>query len=173
MKKSAMMLFLLSAAAGAQELEFPAGYREWIYLSSGMDMTYNPTLSMPGHHMFDNVFVEPWAYQEFKKTGTWPDKTRLVLEVRGAETKGSINKAGMFQSGAPMGVEVHMKNAALPGGWGFYAFGGDAQPTPASLIPQDAECYACHKKDGAVDTTMVQFYPTLVPIARAKGSMKN
>ncbi len=110
--------------------------------------------------------AEPSAYHAFLETGTWPDKTRLVLEGREGRKEGSINKEGLFQSGAPMAVEVHMKDAVLPGGWGFFAYGGGTDPTPA--LPQDADCYACHKKDGAVDTTFVQFYPTLLPIAQAK-----
>lgn len=167
MKTLVALTFLLPAAClAADEQDFPAGYRDWIYLTSGMDMSYNPTLQMPGHHMFDNVFVEPSAYQEFQKTGTWPEHTRLVLEVRQAQTKGSINKAGMFQSGGVMGVEMHRKDASLPDGWGFYAFGTGEKT--AERLPSDAQCYACHKKDGAVDTTFVQFYPTLLPIARAK-----
>jgi len=44
--------------------------------------------------MFDNVFVNPESYKYFVANGTWPDKTMLVLEVRGAETKSAINKAG-------------------------------------------------------------------------------
>jgi len=170
MKKLAALASLLPMIATAQELDFPAGYREWIHLTTGMDMSYNPTLAMPGHHMFDNVYAEPSAYQAFKKTGTWPDKTRLVLEGRMGRTEGSINKAGMFQSGAPMAVEVHMKDSRLPGGWGFFAYGDGTDPAPA--LPQDADCYACHKKDGAVDTTFVQFYPTLLPIAQAKGTAR-
>src|SRR6516164_11153807 len=78
------------------DLRLPANYREWVYLSTGFDMSYNPAMSMD-HHMFDNVFANPEAYQAFLKTGSWPDKTMLVLEVRGAQSKGSINKAGQFQ----------------------------------------------------------------------------
>ena len=133
-----------------------------------MDMSYNPTLMKMGGHMFDNVYVEPSAYHAFLETGTWPDKTRLVLEAREGVTKGSINKAGMFQSGKPMAVEVHMKDATLPGGWGFFAFGSKE---PAARIPEQAACYSCHRAHGAVDTTFVQFYPTLLPIAKAKGTV--
>jgi hypothetical protein len=64
-------------------LVLPAKYREWIYLSTGFDMNFSAAAS-PGHHMFDNVFAEPGAYKSFLETGTWPDKTLLVLEVRGA-----------------------------------------------------------------------------------------
>ena len=60
----------------------PTNYREWIYLSSGVDMSY--TANPANMTMFDNVFVNPEAYRSFVATGTWPDKTVLVLEVREA-----------------------------------------------------------------------------------------
>ena len=93
------------------QLRRPANYREWLYLSSGFDMSYNPEMQM-GHHMFDNVFVNPEAWRGFLKSGTWPDKTVLVLEARGAEDRGSINQKGNFQSAAVMGLEVHVKDEA-------------------------------------------------------------
>lgn len=60
-------------------------------------MSYNPAMRM-NHHMFDNVFVNPEAYRVFLRNGLWPDKTVLVLEVRAAQSKGSINKSGQYQS---------------------------------------------------------------------------
>jgi hypothetical protein len=147
-------------------LVLPEDYRTWVYLSSGFDMSYSPQ-AQAGHHMFDNVFVEPGAYKAFEETGTWPDKTMLVLEVRGAHDKGSINKGGNYQSTEVMGLEVHLKDAAhFPEQWAFFAFGGKQ---PAKMIPRAAECYSCHAAHAAVDTTFVQFYPTLLPIAKSKG----
>ena len=64
------------------DLVFPENYREWIYLTTGMDMDYNPELMNMDHSMFDNIFVNPEAYKAFVATGTWPDKTILVLEGR-------------------------------------------------------------------------------------------
>src|SRR5580693_7773016 len=64
------------------DLEFPADYRRWIYLSSGLDMSYRPGPPMPGMSQFDNVFVNPAGYNAFVQTGTWPDKTVMVLEAR-------------------------------------------------------------------------------------------
>ncbi len=149
------------------KLQVPADYREWVYLSTGLDMSYNPK-GAPGHHMFDSVFVEPSAYRVFKETGTWPDKTMLVLEVRGAQTKGSINARGFFQDTDVMGLEVHVKDTArFDGGWAFFAF-DDEKPTPE--IKHDVDCYACHRDHAAVDTTFVQFYPTLLQIAKAKNT---
>ncbi len=38
----------------------PALYREWIFLTSGIDMSYVPKAAgMQDHSMFDNVFVNP------------------------------------------------------------------------------------------------------------------
>jgi hypothetical protein len=150
------------------ELKLPENYREWVYLSSGFDMSYSPSAQMPDHHMFDNVFVNPEAYRKFVETGTWPDKTMFVLEVRGAVGKGSINQHGNYQ-GDPMGIEVHVKDQArFSGNWAFFGF-GDAKT--AKMIPTTAACYSCHSSHAAVDTTFVQFYPTLLPIAKTKNTL--
>src|SRR5207248_1631268 len=74
----------------------PRDYRQWVFLSSGLGMTYGP-LASTREPRFDNVFVNPSAYQRFLATGTWPDQTIMVLEVRAAQSKGSINQGGHFQ----------------------------------------------------------------------------
>src|ERR1035438_1172648 len=94
------------------QLKLPENYREWVYLSTGFDMSYSASAMQMDHHMFDNVFVNPEAYRSFQQTGTWPDKTMLMLENRMAEGKGSINQKGNFQSTDRMGVEVHVKDEA-------------------------------------------------------------
>src|SRR5215472_11014430 len=150
------------------DLKLPERYREWVYLSTGFDMSYRPAMQM-GHHMFDNVFVDPESYRVFLKTATWPDKTMLVLEVRGARGRGSINRSGNYQDGEIMSLEVHLKNATrFPDRWAFFAF--DSTPL-GKLVPRTAECYSCHAAHGAVDTTFVQFYPTLLPLATSKGTL--
>jgi Cytochrome P460 len=150
------------------QMELPENYREWVYLTSGFDMSYNPPMQMGDHHMFDNVFVNPAAYQAFTKTGTWPDKTVLVLEQRGAQGKGSINQKGNYQ-GTVMGLEVHVKDEArFPGKWAFFGFNG---VKTSKMIPTTTDCYSCHAGHGAVDNTFVQFYPTLLPIATSKGAL--
>ena len=116
-------------------------------------------------------FVNPQSYQAFLKTGTWPDKTMLVLEVRGAQSKGSINRAGHFQSTEVMGLEVHVKDEARfksQGSWAFFGFDGDK---PSTMTPASASCYSCHAQHAAVDTTFVQFYPTLLPIAQSHNTL--
>ena len=153
-----------------KQLKLPENYREWVYLTSGFDMSYTPPTKMAGHHhMFDNVFVNPEAYKAFVQTGTWPDKTVLVLEARGAEGKGSINQQGNYQGTDVMGLEVHVKDEArFPGKWAFFGFG---EAKTAKMIPTTAACYSCHQSHAAVDTTFVQFYPTLLPIAKSRNTL--
>ncbi len=150
------------------EMKFPANYREWVYLTSGLDMSYTAAAN-PDHHMFDNVFVNPASYKTFVDTGKWPDRTVIALEVRGAESKASINQRGQTQSPEVMGLEVHVKDKNLPGGWGFFEFDGSG--APAKLVDRKAACYSCHEMHGAVDTTFVQFYPTLIGLAKQKGTL--
>jgi hypothetical protein len=151
------------------QLTLPENYREWIYLTSGFDMSYSADSQMADHHMFDNVFVDPESYKKFLETGTWPDKTMLVLEVREAHGKGSINQKGHFQSNV-MGLEVHVKDEArFPGKWAFFGF--DEGGKTGKMVPTTTSCYSCHSDHAAVDTTFVQFYPTLLPIAKSKSTL--
>ena len=151
------------------QMKLPEHYREWVYLTTGFDMSYNPAAQSDGHHMFDNVFVNPEAYRSFLETGNWPDKTMLVLEVRGAEGRGSINQKGSYQGTGVMGLEVHVKDEArFQGKWAFFGFNGGKT---AKMIPTTETCYSCHSQHAAVETTFVQFYPTLLPIAKSKGTL--
>ena len=155
------------SSAGA--LLFPADYREWVFLSSGLGMTYGPLAAAHAGDSprFDNVFVSPGAYQTFLKSGKWPDQTMFMLEIRSSESKGSINNGGHYQTGV-IGIEAEVKKA---GQWTFYSFGsGAAEGQP---FPRTQNCYACHAANGAVDNTFVQFYPTLLPVARAHGTMRS
>ncbi|MGA6988398.1 MAG: cytochrome P460 family protein [Terriglobales bacterium] len=138
----------------------PADYREWIFLSSGLGMNYFATA---GHEMFTNVFVPQWAYQAFLKSGKWPDKTIFVVEERGATSKGSINKAGHYQTDL-MGIDVEVKDETrFPDKWAYFNFGEDTKS--ASANPKEG-CWTCHEEHAAVEHVFVQFYPTLKPVAK-------
>jgi hypothetical protein len=145
----------------------PAKYREWVWLSSGFGMSYQAgSGSGEADPPFDNVFASPAAYRAFLEKGEWPDKTVLLLEVRASKGRPSINQAGHFQ-GHVIGLEAHVKDSArFPQKWAFFAF--EPEEGPGRLIPAGANCYTCHERSGAVDTTFVQFYPTLFDIAKAK-----
>ena len=177
LKLSAPLMLMLTAATNDTSgprytaegaLIPPMEYREWVFLSSGLDMSYTEDPAMKGHSMFDNVFVDPASWAAFKRTGHWPDRAMFAMESRGATTKGSINKQGHFQTEDLMGVEFHVHDTSrFKGGWAFFA--GNATD-PATRLPYSAECYSCHQAHGAVDTTFTQFYPTAKAIAVKAGT---
>ncbi len=148
----------------------PANYREWVFLSSGLAMSYNATAGGP--ELFTNVFVPQWAYRQFLASGKWPEKAMFVLEERASETKGSINKTGHFQ-GDLKGLAVEVKDQSrFADVWAYFSFGGDAQAATAMTGPKDT-CWQCHNDNAAVEHTFVQFYPTLKPVAEKFGTYRN
>jgi Cytochrome P460 len=155
------------------KLVFPSDYREWIYLSSGLGMTYSapgaPSGAAPN---FTNVFVKPSAYREFVRTGHWPDKTVFVLEVRDSTDHGSILKGGRYQTQV-VGYDVEVKDQErFPERWRFFNYATTTGEMPAGdPVPKAAGCLACHSKNAAVENTFVQFYPSLLDVAKAKGTL--
>ncbi len=145
----------------------PDGYRGWVYLSSGLGMNYSASKGMP--ELFTNVFVVSWAYREFVATGKWPERSMFVVEERAAQTKGSINKTGHFQTDLEgLGVEVK-DSARFPDKWAYFGFGPDTRAAAANPKPA---CWQCHEDNAAVEHTFVQFYPTLKPIAEKFGTYR-
>lgn len=154
-------------------LELPADYRTWVYLSSGLGMTYDANASSNANPMFTNVFVKPEAYRGFLNTGTWPDKTVFMLEERASGTNVGPNRAGHFQTDL-RGVATLVKDESrFPEKWRFFIFDSkEGLPVgPANPVTTKA-CLDCHTKNGAVDHTFVQFYPTLKRVAIEKGTYK-
>jgi hypothetical protein len=152
---------------GGNNLLRPENYREWVYLSSGLGMNYNPDAGVP--ERFTNVFVPQWAYRQFLSTGKWPDKTMFALEDRAAESKGSINKTGHFQTNLA-GLAVEVKDESrFPEKWAYFGFSEDAKTAEAKPKQQ---CWQCHNDHAAVENTFVQFYPTLKPIAQKFGTYR-
>jgi hypothetical protein len=149
------------------ELVRPTEYRNWIYLTSGLGMAYGPAAQAAATPPFDNVFVEPKAHAAFLKSGKWPEGTMFVLELRRSLTDRSIDRTGRSQ-GDVIAIEMSVKDSKrFPGGWGYFGFRNNA--AASAPLPATAECYSCHKQNTATDNTFVQFYPTLLEVARARG----
>ena len=155
----------------------PDDYRRWTFLSSGLAMAYNadqPAGASSGPQLFQNVFVNPSSHQAFMETGRWPDGTTFVLEFRRAATDAQISRTGRFQADRVM-LEAEVKDSRFPDGWAFFNFGPDdalvdvAEPLAGAQV---ARCIECHTEHTAVERTFVQFYPTLLEVAREKGTLK-
>jgi hypothetical protein len=158
----------------------PINYREWVFVGSALGLTYEQGAS---GNTFTNVFVNPAAYRGFMATGRWPDRSVFVLEFRASGTEAPPNTTGRFQTRL-VGLEAEVKDARFADGWAFYNFrlkpeaggspGGAAviADNVAPLAGKDvASCVECHTKSTAVERTFVQFYPTLLDVARAKGTL--
>jgi len=145
-----------------------------VFIGSGLGLTYDE--GAPSNTTFTNVFVNPAAYRGFMSTGRWPDKSVFVLEFRASGTEAPPNTAGRFQTRL-VGLEAEVKDSRFADGWAFYNFRLKADAPPVDSVPpvagkDVASCVECHTKNTAVERTFVQFYPTLLEVARAKGTVK-
>jgi len=172
---SAFCLILLAAAQEEKSpkpqydakgnLLRPANCRDWEFLSAGYGINYTPAPGGP--EVFTNVFVQRWAYEEFLKSGKWPEQSMFVIDEREAESKGSINKKGHFQTDL-MGVSIEVKDSTRnPDKWAYYGFEPNAKT--AEAMPKDS-WWSCHEQHAAVEHTFVQFYPTLKAVAKNFGT---
>jgi cytochrome P460 len=157
------------------ELIRPTDFREWIFVTSGLGMTYNEVVAGTPARVpnFTNVYVNPGSYRNFMKTGQWLEQTIFILEIRASQSEGSINKGGNYQSGV-VAIEASVKDSArYPGKWGYFNFGRGAEmKDKVEALPATASCYSCHATNAAVDNTFVQFYPTLLDVAREKNTLR-
>ena len=86
------------------QLKMPENYREWVYLTTGFDMSYNPGTMSMDHHMFDNVFVNPEPTQ-LRANGNGRTRPCSCSSFAWPEDKGSINQKGNYQGTETMGTK--------------------------------------------------------------------
>jgi hypothetical protein len=99
----------------------------------------------------------------------------FALEVR--DSVSPARSTGRPLQSDVVAIEVHVRDTKRykdTNGSAFFGFGGgiSAPPASAPAVPADAGCIACHKPNGAVDSTFVQFYPTALAVAEAKGTLR-
>jgi hypothetical protein len=160
-----------------------AEYRKWIFVGANLGLGYSEEVAATANRErlrskasedspvgeFHNVYLDPAAFETFLKTGEFPDKTVLVMDVYKAgqkEPQGIVDR-GHFEAGQKM-IEVAVKNSNRPDGsktdWAYYVFPDD-QPAKAFA---DKDCYDCHKKHASTDNVWVQFYPILRDLNKAR-----
>src|SRR5262245_60933855 len=160
------------AAKGA--LKRPADFRTWVFVGANLGLSYHkdaakepreadrPRAAAPGN--LHNVYIRPESYEQYLKTGQFPDQTVLVMDVYEAKERDAkgIVSAGFFP-GAQRRIEVAVKNAKRPDGskteWAYYDFDKPTKATAPAF--RDAACSDCHLKHADTDNVWVQFYPTL------------
>jgi len=142
--------------AGA--LRRPEGYREWVFVGASLGLSYREGAAPSGPGEFHHVYIRPESYAAFLRTGSFPDRTMLVLELHEAAQKVAPSLHGLFE-GQRVALEVAVKDTRLPDGWGYFGF-GDGSLATATAHPR-AACFECHRQHAAADNVFVQFYPVL------------
>jgi hypothetical protein len=138
------------------ELLLPANYRNWVKLSPSMP-------GLPSHrhkHVAGKLFVEPLAFEHFTKTGEWPNKTVIVLEL-------SSGKPGASAKSEVMGLEAAVKDeAGFPDAWSYYGIVYDRPQVPSGTLKAEKPCDC----DQPLDAMLALAFPTLRAVINAKPS---
>jgi Cytochrome P460 len=155
----------------------PKDFHTWIFVGSNLGLGYAKefTADTPREATradlgeYHNIYLKPEDYAAYVRTGTFPDKTVLVMDVYRAQTRDAngVVTAGSY-NGLSLGTEVAVKNKNRPDrsttDWAYYDFtdrsGGGHFPADKAA-EADKDCYACHKAHAGDDNVWVQFYPVI------------
>jgi hypothetical protein len=125
-----LLLGMVSASVLAQmrpveTLLLPEGYRHWTSVG-------------------DRVYVDPSSYQEFEKTGVFPEGTVLVWDAGSA---GSVSRGNPHPTSSTLLVSIK-DSSKFVGGWGFFDFSGGGRPPSAKahVLPESKGCRSCHRQ---------------------------
>jgi hypothetical protein len=140
----------------------PKDFHSWVFVGSSIGLSYAKNSDMSGPGMFHNVYTQPESYQEFLKTGKFPEKTIFIIEMYDSAQNVTIAKHG-YTEGEVMGMDVSVKDHQhFPDGWAYFnfAFDNGKFADKAKAFPKDS-CFSCHAQHGAADNVFTQFYPVL------------
>lgn len=139
----------------------PADYREWIFVGSALGLGYKENKGSDGGS-FSHVYINPFGYREYRKSGTFPVGTVLMLEIASRGEKSPPALSGAY-SDEFIGLEAAVKTGdRFDDVWTYYDFsGGDGQPLPKASRIRSKSCIECHRDHAATDHVFTQFYPVL------------
>lgn len=137
------------------ELLLPANYRNWVIVAPD-------ALGLPKHshkHVASKLYVEPSSYERFAKTGAWPNKTVIVMELL-------TNKPAAKGECDVMGLEAAVKDeAGFPETWSYYGIVYDRKDSAPQPVMEPASCVDC---DNPQDSVLTMAFPTLRAVINAK-----
>ena len=141
----------------------PDVFREWIWV--GEPLTPNDLNDGEANFPeFHDVYINPTAWREWKKSGTFPDGTVLIKELTSVGSKMAPSGNGYFQ-GEFTGLEHAIKDTkrfpAEAKGWGYFSFGHKYPLKKQAPLNPVASCAACHVANAQTDMVFTQYYPVL------------
>ena len=148
------------------DLILPKNFEKWVYLGSPLtpNALNGGKANFPEFH---NVYMQPWAYEEYQKTNVFPEGTimfkELQLTIPGQFPDGSRTEPsgrGYFP-GKLNGADVTVKDSKRygdTGGWGYYNFHHYEPKAPTAKLKPKTECAYCHMASAKKDEVWTQFY---------------
>jgi len=151
------------------ELKQPEDFRRLVFIGSPLTPNglNDGAAGFPEYH---NVYVQPKAFEAYRKSGEWPEGTMMIKELQLVKTDDSNFEDGSrlepsgrgFFPGVPNGMDVSVKDSsrfADTNNWGYFNFGHNAPPYAASAAAAPAEaCASCHIANADEDMVFVEFY---------------
>jgi hypothetical protein len=153
-------------------LLLPDGVERWVLAGASLGLAYTEPsgadIAQADGALFHNVYLEPAAYEDYRRTGRFPEGTMLALALYQPRSKVGPSRQGLFE-GERVAVELAVKDGRrFRGGWAYFSFGNDPPGSRALPLPREA-CERCHAEHAADDHVFVQFYPTLRPHSASFG----
>ena len=151
------------------DLILPKNFEKWVYLGSPLtpNALNGGKANFPEYH---NVYMQPWAYDEYQKTNVFPEGTimfkELQLTIPGQNPDGSRTEPsgrGYFP-GKLNGADVTVKDSkryADTGSWGYYNFHHYEPKAATAKLRPKTECAYCHQASAKKDEVWTQFYARL------------
>lgn len=146
------------------KLLVPEDYRTWVFVGASLGLNYaeNAKENPESAGFFHHTYIQPEAYRHYRDTGTFPEKTMLILELYASEGKVAPDTVGLAQ-GKRVAVEVALKDhSRFEEGWAYFNFGQkEGKPQPVARNNPKKFCYDCHAAHAADDNVFTQYYPVL------------
>src|SRR5262249_48389045 len=141
----------------------PEGYRDWILVGRAD--------GSPGSGLDHLVYIDPSGYQEYAKTGTFPEGTVMVWE---SSTGNPARIDRPHQKSSVLLVSVK-DSTRFDGGWGFFDFTAFEGMVTSEVRarPESSGCRACHRQHAETDHVFTQFYPALQPARDGAASARS
>lgn len=145
-------------------------WRQWVYVGSPLtpNALNNGKANFPEYH---NVYIQPWAYEQYVKTGKFPEGTIMFKELQLTLPPAKFSDGSRIQPsgrgyfpGAYNGADVTVKDTkryADTGGWGYFDFNHfEPKAKMTTVLPKD-QCAFCHIGSAKKDEVWTQFYRML------------
>jgi len=151
---------------GRDTLLRPEGYRDWIAVGPASalhgaraDQADVPPTGAPA----SRVYINPSGYQEYAKTGKFPEGTMMVWESLSREPEAGGRPHHRPHDASPVLLASVKDSARFDGGWGFFDFtglDGDVRSKAPALVDSSG-CRTCHQREAETDHVFTQVYPIL------------